>query len=68
MNIGLNEKYNHEGRNEMENYRFRINGTMVEISATSYIEALTLADALQDDDGEQTWTDAAEVVAAWRID
>ena len=52
----------------MENYRFRINGTMVEISATSYIEALTLADALQDDDGEQTWTDAAEVVAAWRID
>ena len=49
----------------MKNYRFRINGTIVEIRATSYIEALSLADSIQDG-GTETFTSHAEVTAAWR--
>jgi len=52
----------------MEHYRFRIRiNEMIIIRAKSYIEALALADAL-DDGGHQTWTQAAEVIAAWKID
>ena len=55
------------------NYKFNIqpeytlDSVIVEIKANNYISALELADALQDG-SEQIWTDAAEVVAAWRID
>lgn len=55
------------------NYKFSIrpeyalDSVIIEIKANDYISALELADALQDG-GEQTWTNAAEVVAAWRID
>jgi len=55
------------------NYRFNIqpeyalDKIIIEIKASNYISALELADSLQDG-GEQTWTDAAEVIAAWRID
>jgi len=55
------------------NYRFSIHPeyaldtVIIEIKANDYISALELADALQDG-GHQTRTDAAQVVAAWRLD